>query len=83
MILANINEELYCQVDEDWPIVILDHDYNEHSVIMKPGDMLLYESAKSLHGRTGTQAMDLFLRGFVIFSNTLNLYFRRFQRQSL
>jgi len=38
-------------VDEDWPLVILDHDDNEHSLNMRPGDMLLYESAKLLHGR--------------------------------
>lgn len=38
-------------VNEDWPLLILDHYDNEHSVIMKPGDMLLYESAKLLHGR--------------------------------
>ena len=69
MILVNINIEPYCQVDEDWPIVILDHDYNEHSVIMKPGDMLLYESAKALHGRTGKQAMDLLCGWFAIPSN--------------
>jgi hypothetical protein len=26
---------------------------NEHNLIMKPGDMVLYESAKLLHGRPG------------------------------
>ena len=31
-------------VDVDWPLVILDHDQVEHSLIMRPGDMLLYES---------------------------------------
>ena len=39
------------KVVEDWPLIILDHDGNEHNVIMRPGDMLLYESAKLLHGR--------------------------------
>jgi len=38
-------------VDEEWPLVILDHQDNEHSINMQPGDMLLYESAKLLHGR--------------------------------
>jgi len=38
-------------VDEDWPLVILDHNDAEHSINMRPGDMLLYESAKLLHGR--------------------------------
>lgn len=38
-------------VDEDWPLVILDHNDKEHTVLMKAGDMLLYESARLLHGR--------------------------------
>jgi prolyl 4-hydroxylase len=37
--------------DKDWPLVILDHNGVEHSLIMRPGDLLLYESAKLLHGR--------------------------------
>ena len=36
---------------EDWPLEILDHDGELHAVAMKPGDLLLYESAKLLHGR--------------------------------
>lgn len=39
------------KVDKDWPLIILDHQDNEHTVFMQPGDMLLYESAKLLHGR--------------------------------
>jgi prolyl 4-hydroxylase len=42
------------EIEKDWPLLILDHHDNEHSVIMKPGDMLLYESAKLLHGRPGS-----------------------------
>lgn len=38
-------------VDEEWPLIILDHQDREHSILMKPGDMLLYESSKLLHGR--------------------------------
>jgi len=41
-------------VEEDWKLLILDHEDNEHRVIMQPGDMLLYESAKLLHGRPET-----------------------------
>jgi prolyl 4-hydroxylase len=37
----------------NWPVLILDHEYNEHRINMEPGDMLLYESAKLLHGRPG------------------------------
>mmetsp|Transcript_13832 Transcript_13832/g.20717 ORF Transcript_13832/g.20717 Transcript_13832/m.20717 type:complete len:487 (+) Transcript_13832:12-1472(+) len=36
----------------DWPVHIFDHQGKLHELPMKPGDMLLYESAKLLHGRT-------------------------------
>ena len=39
------------QLDEEWPLLILDHNDSEHEVLMRPGDMVLYESAKLLHGR--------------------------------
>lgn len=45
--IINVDQE----VEEDWKLVILDHEDHEHSVSMEPGDMLLYESAKLLHGR--------------------------------
>jgi prolyl 4-hydroxylase len=45
--IINVDQEL----DEDWPLLILDHEDKEHEVLMKPGDMVLYESAKLLHGR--------------------------------
>lgn len=48
--IMNIDQE----VEKDWPLIILDHEDNEHSVIMEKGDMLLYESAKLLHGRPGS-----------------------------
>jgi hypothetical protein len=41
------------KVATDWELLILDHDDNEHRVVMKPGDLLLYESAKNIHGRPG------------------------------
>jgi hypothetical protein len=40
-------------VEKDWKLLILDHEDKEHWVVMKPGDLLLYESAKALHGRPG------------------------------
>ncbi len=47
--IINVDQE----VDEDWPLLIQDHQGNEHKLIMKPGEMVLYESAKLLHGRPG------------------------------
>ncbi len=40
-------------VDKDWPLLILDHSDVEHNVIMKAGDICLYEYAKLLYGRPG------------------------------
>lgn len=45
--IINVDQD----VQEDWDLLILDHEDNEHSVRMRPGDMVLYESAKLLHGR--------------------------------
>eukprot|EP00624_Nannochloropsis_granulata_P007380 evm.model.NODE_7421_length_28612_cov_28.772577.11 len=42
-------------VDEVWPLQILDHEGRRHFIEMAAGDMCLYESATSIHGRT--QAM--------------------------
>lgn len=37
--------------DSTWPLVIEDHFYRQHTVYLKPGQMLLYEGAKLRHGR--------------------------------
>lgn len=42
-------------VDKVWPLQILDHEGRRHFIEMVAGDMCLYESATSIHGRT--QAM--------------------------
>jgi prolyl 4-hydroxylase len=47
--IINVDQD----VDEDWPLLILDHADNEVNLVMQPGDMVLYESAKLLHGRPG------------------------------
>ncbi len=36
---------------QEWPLQIDDNFYRRHQVVMKPGQMLLYESARLLHGR--------------------------------
>jgi len=45
--IINVDQD----VDEPWRLLILDHEENEHWITMEPGDMVLYESAKMLHGR--------------------------------
>lgn len=45
--IINVDQE----VDEDWPLEIFDHAGEAHHILMKPGDMVLYESATCVHGR--------------------------------
>ena len=53
--IINVDQSLHTGSGSDdknkWPLLILDHDNNEHEINMEPGDMILYESAKLLHGR--------------------------------
>lgn len=39
-------------VDEDWPLEIYDHQHRKHEVILKPGEMIFYESGSLIHGRS-------------------------------
>lgn len=41
----------YDNDDEPWPIEVEDTEGNLHSVVLEPGQMLFYESAKCVHGR--------------------------------
>jgi prolyl 4-hydroxylase len=45
--IINVDQE----VNRPWKLLILDHQDQEHELEMAPGDMVLYESAKLLHGR--------------------------------
>lgn len=38
-------------VDEPWPLEVYDREGNAVNVTMEPGDMVLYESGSTLHGR--------------------------------
>jgi len=38
-------------VEEDWPLYIVDNDGGQHAVVMEPGEMVWYESARAIHGR--------------------------------
>jgi len=57
-------------VDKPWELLILDHDDNEHWVQMRPGDMLLYESAKLLHGRPNPMVGERYENIFVHYKPT-------------
>ncbi len=45
--ILNIDQK----VDEDWPLVIEDHHCRLHQILLRPGEMILYEGARLLHGR--------------------------------
>ena len=38
-------------MDEKWPLTIVDFYGKKKKIYLKPGEMLLYESGKLLHGR--------------------------------
>jgi len=39
------------KMEEEWPLLIHDHDENPSLVFLRPGDVVLYESAAVIHGR--------------------------------
>lgn len=39
------------KVDVDWPLLLVDHNGHKKSINLKPGQMVLYESATVPHGR--------------------------------
>ena len=45
--IINVDQE----VDEEWPLVIEDNYYRKHQILLKPGEMVFYESARLIHGR--------------------------------
>ena len=57
----------YDNDEEPWPIEIEGHDGLRHSVDLKPGQMLLYESAKCPHGRSTALKGDWYASVFVHF----------------
>lgn len=46
-VIINVDQD----VREDWPLIIEDHAYEPHQILMAPGEMVLYESARLKHGR--------------------------------
>jgi prolyl 4-hydroxylase len=54
-------------VREDWLLMIEDHLYHEHQIILKPGEMIFYESARLKHGRPIPFEGDVFANIFCHF----------------
>ena len=45
--IINVDQD----VNSEWPLIIEDHFYRQHHVLLKPGEMIFYESGKLTHGR--------------------------------
>ena len=55
-------------MDEDWPLTIVDFNSKSKKIILKPGQMVLYESAKAPHGRQFPLKGEFFDNVFVHYS---------------
>ena len=55
------------QVEEDWPVVICDHEGNAHAIPLHAGQALLYESARLLHSRPHPLQGDFYTNFFIHF----------------
>ena len=45
--IINVDQD----VDSDWPLIIDDHHYRKHHILLNPGEVLFYEGARLKHGR--------------------------------
>ena len=54
-------------IDEPWTLEIVDHQGKNHGVTMEPGEMILYESARLVHGRPHPLKGDAYYNLFVHF----------------
>merc|ERR1739838_376862 len=61
-------------VEEDWPLYILDNSGAPHSVLLQPGEMLWYESARVVHGRPRHFVGEYFDNLFIHWSPTGTWY---------
>jgi prolyl 4-hydroxylase len=60
--ILNIGQE---NVEVPWTLEIVDHQGINHSVTMEPGEMILYESARLVHGRPHPLKGDAYYNLFV------------------
>lgn len=56
------------QIHSEWPLLIEDHLYRQHEVLLQPGQMILYEGCRLLHGRPTPLDGTLFANIFVHYS---------------
>ena len=56
------------KVEKDWPFYMIDHSGKSHEVILKPGQMVLYENGLVPHGRQMELEGDYYDNLFVRYS---------------
>lgn len=56
------------RTEEDWPLCIRGNDGQLHNVTIKPGQTILYESARLAHGRPFPLVGDEYVSAFIHFS---------------
>lgn len=66
--IVNVGQD----VNSEWPLYIYDHDGKLHKVYMKPGEAILYESARLEHGRPETLDGDSYANFFIHSKETSN-----------
>ena len=67
-ILFNFFFQIDQKVDREWPLTFIDHKKKKIKIYLKPGEMLLYESAKNWHGRQFPLEGDFFDNVFIHFT---------------
>ena len=65
-------------VKKQWPLNLLDLNGNKQKIYLEPGEMLIYEGAKVLHGRQEPLDGEFFDNLFIHFHPKHNLQLRRF-----
>ena len=55
------------RTEEDWPLCIHDHNGRLHNVTVRPGQTILYESARLAHGRPFPLVGDEYVSAFIHF----------------
>ena len=65
------------KVDTEWPLTVKDHKGKKDKVYLKKGEMVIYESAKIIHGRQFPLNGDYFENLFIHF--TIKKDYKKYQ----
>merc|ERR1712059_10269 len=69
-------------VREEWPLYIMDNQGKGHRILLKPGEMVYYESARAIHGRPSLLNGDFYDNFFIHFRPTGSWYTDQFELES-